>query len=57
MNYMANSKSIVYTSMIKKKHVQLIATSIIIDNCGKKYQRHLKRDCSEKSLQRRGSRT
>lgn len=52
MNYMANSKSIVYTSMIKKKHVQLIATSIIIDNCGKKYQRHLKRDCSEKSLQR-----
>lgn len=46
MNYMANS---IYD---KKKHVQLIATSIIIDNCGKKYQRHLKRDCSEKSLQR-----
>lgn len=55
MNYMANSKSIVY--MIKKKLVQLIATSIIIDNWGKKYQRHLKRDCSKKSLQRRGSRT
>lgn len=50
MNYMANSKSIVYTSMIKKKHVQLIATSIIIDNWGKKISETLKAELQQEKF-------